>query len=482
MRYTKIVCTIGPSTASESAITKLIEAGMNVARLNFSHGTHEFHASMIELVRKCSTKLNKPVAIMQDLQGPKLRVGDLPLDGIQLVEGSTVYLYVVGDTQPQALPGREYLPLLVPNLAKAVKPGRRILLDDGNLELQVTGVEGDTVVARVILGGKITSHKGVNLPGTDLQIPGFTEKDREDLVFGLAQDIDFLAISFVEKASDIVTVRNAIREINPARVQLPIIAKLERPEAILNLHEIMHEADGVMVARGDLAVETSPETVPIIQKEVIRMANRHAKLVITATQMLDSMIHNPRPTRAEASDVANAVFDGSDAVMLSGETASGAYPVESVKMMDQIVREAEKHSIEWSRLVDLPEEAKKDDALSITRAARELAHDRDVANIAVFTHSGKTALLMSKSRPRVPILACTPELGTYNLLNMFWGVIPFMVPHASTLEQMVLSVDNALNDKSNLKAGQQVVLIAGFPLDAKRSPNLALLHTLGKPM
>ena len=205
MRYTKIVCTIGPSTASESAITKLIEAGMNVARLNFSHGTHEFHASMIELVRKCATKLNKPVAILQDLQGPKLRVGDLPVDGIQLVEGSTVYLYVVGDTQPQTQPGREYLPLLVPNLAKAVKPGRRILLDDGNLELQVTGVEGDTVVARVILGGKITSHKGVNLPGTDLQIPGFTEKDRDDLVFGLAQDIDFLAISFVEKASDIVT-------------------------------------------------------------------------------------------------------------------------------------------------------------------------------------------------------------------------------------------------------------------------------------
>ncbi|MRS03598.1 pyruvate kinase, partial [bacterium] len=294
-------------------------------------------------------------------------------------------------------------------------------------------------------------------------------------------DIDFLAISFVESAEDIVTVRKAITEINPSKANLQIIAKLERPEAIQNLHEIMHEADGVMVARGDLAVETSPSTVPVIQKEAIRMANRHAKLVITATQMLDSMMHNPRPTRAEASDVANAVFDGTDAVMLSGETANGSFPIESVKMMNEIVREAEKHSVEWSRLVDLPEEAKKDDALSMSRAARELAHDRNVADIAVFTHSGKTALLMSKSRPRVPILACTPIEGTYNLLSMYWGVIPLVVPHASTLEEMVRYVDVALNMRPNLEPGQQVVLISGFPLDAMRPPNLALLHTVGQP-
>lgn len=212
------------------------------------------------------------------------------------------------------------------------------------------------------------------------------------------------------------------------------------------------------------------------------MANRHAKVVITATQMLDSMMRNPRPTRAEASDVANAVFDGTDLVMLSGETASGAFPIESVKMMDQIVREAEKHALEWSRLADLPEEAKKDDALSISRAARELAHDRNVANIAVFTHSGKTGLLMSKSRPRVPILACTPEISTYHKLALYWGVVPLIVPHASTLEEMVRSVDNALNKKSHLKLGQQVILISGFPLDANRPPNLALLHTLGESL
>ncbi len=480
MRYTKIVCTLGPSSSTESEITKLIEAGMDVARMNFSHGTHEFHAATIDLVRQCSAKLNKPVAILQDLQGPKLRVGDLPPEGVQLKEGSTVFLYVVGETQPQQKAGQEYLPLLVPNLAKAVKPGSRILLDDGNLELNVTGVQGDTVVARVVLGGTITSHKGVNLPGTNLGIPGFTEKDRVDLEFGLSQDIDVLAISFVERAEDIARVRKFIQETRPDRSSLPIIAKLERPEAITNLHEIMHEADGVMVARGDLAVETSPAIVPVIQKEAIRMANRHAKYVITATQMLDSMIHNPRPTRAEASDVANAVFDGTDAVMLSAETANGSYPIESVKMMDEIVREAEKHSLEWSRLADLPEEAKKDDALSISRAARELAHDRNVADIAVFTHSGKTALLMSKSRPRVPILACTPEERTYKLLSMYWGVVPLVVPHASTLEQMVHYVDEALSKRFHLKPGQQVILISGFPLDAMIPPNLALLHTLGQ--
>ena len=479
MRYTKIICTLGPSTDTEEAITQLLQAGMNVARLNFSHGTHEFHARMISLLRNCSQNLNIPVAILQDLQGPKLRVGDLPEEGVQLPDGSTVYLYVVGESEPEKITGREYLPLLVPNLARAVKPGRRILLDDGNLELQVHEVSGDTVIARVVHGGVITSHKGVNLPGTDLQIPAFTPKDRADLEFGLSQDIDGIAVSFIEKAADIEVVRQAIKEIAPQKARLPIIAKLERPEAIHNLHEIMHAADGVMVARGDLAVETSPSTVPVIQKEVIRMANRHAKVVITATQMLDSMMRNPRPTRAEASDVANAVFDGTDLVMLSGETASGAYPIESVKMMDQIVREAEKHSMEWSRLVDLPEEAKKDDALSITRAARELAHDRNVANIAVFTHSGNTALLMSKSRPRVPILACTPEISTYHKLSFYWGVVPLIVPHASTLEEMVQSVDRVLG-KSNLKPGQQVILISGFPIEANRPPNLALLHTLGE--
>lgn len=479
-RLAKIVCTLGPSSSDESMIRQLILAGMDVARLNFSHGTHEFHAGLVATVRRLSQELNKPITILQDLQGPKLRVGKLPDEGILLKQNETVYLFVVGESEPARQPGQAYLPLYVPNLAKSVKNGSRILLDDGNLELQVTGVRDDTVEAKVVTGGKITSNKGVNLPGTDLHIPPFTEKDRKDLEFGLSQNVDCVAISFVERAADIEVVRQAMREMKPNAVPLPIIAKLERPEAIQHLHEIIHAADGVMVARGDLGVETSASSVPIVQKEIIRSANRHAKVVITATQMLDSMIHNPRPTRAEASDVANAIFDGTDAVMLSGETASGSYPLESVKMMDQIVREAEKHYVEWSRCEDLPEEALRDDALTIARAARELAHDRNVANIAVFTQTGKTALLMSKSRPRVPILACTPENQTFTLLNLYWGVIPVMVPYASSLEEMVMSVDEALKNRSNLKPGQQVVMITGFPVGAKRLPNLALLHTVGE--
>lgn len=479
-RLAKIVCTLGPSSSDEAMIRKLILAGMDVARLNFSHGTHDFHANLIATVRKLSTELNKPITILQDLQGPKLRVGLIADEGVLLKSNELVYLYVIGESAPAQNPDYAYLPLHVPNLAHSVKIGSRILLDDGNLELRVTNIKDDTVEAKVVTGGRITSHKGVNLPGTDLHIPPFTEKDRKDLEFGLSQNVDCIAISFVEKAEDVENVRQVIRELKPDAVPLPIIAKLERPEAIQHLHEIIHAADGVMVARGDLGVETSASSVPIVQKEIIRSANRHAKVVITATQMLDSMIHNPRPTRAEASDVANAIFDGTDAVMLSGETASGSYPLESVKMMDQIVREAEKHSIEWSRCDDLPEETMQDDAVTITRAARELAHKRNVANIAVFTQTGKTALLMSKVRPRVPILACTPEPQTFTLLNLYWGVIPEMVAYVSSLEEMVLRVDEVLETRSHLTPGQQVVMITGFPVGTKRLPNLALLHTIGE--
>ena len=348
------------------------------------------------------------------------------------------------------------------------------------MELHVTEIIGETVFTKVVIGGLLTSHKGVNLPGANLGIPSFTQKDREDLEFGLKHNVDYVAISFVETAEDIMKVRAAMKEISSKNSYPPIIAKLERPEAVKNLHEIIHEADGVMVARGDLGVETSPSLVPIMQKEIIQSANRHAKIVITATQMLESMILNPRPTRAEASDVANAIFDGTDAVMLSAETASGNYPVEAVKMMDSIVREAEKHSEVWSHCEDFPKEALKDDALSIANAARELAHDRNVTNIAVFTQSGKTALLMSKARPRVPIMAFTPVEQTLTLCNLFWGVTPAFSPFCQSLEEMVHSVDHALISRGNLKPGQQVVLISGFPVGAMRLPNLALLHTIGE--
>lgn len=479
-RFAKIVCTLGPSTASRAKIRQLIQAGMDVARLNFSHGSHESQLDTIHLVRECAAELGKPVAILQDLQGPKLRVGELPSQGILLTSGAIIRFFMVGEGSEQLEGKNLSLPLDVPNLTKAVKPGNRILLDDGKLELMVTKVNDLDIETKVVIGGILKSHKGVNLPGTDLGIARFTEKDHLDLQFGLANHVDYIAISFVESAEDIRQVKRIIEEIDPSRKNTPIIAKLERPGAIKNLHEIIHTAEGVMVARGDLAVETSPALVPIVQKEIIQMANKHAKLVITATQMLESMIENPRPTRAEASDVANAIFDGTDAVMLSAETASGQYPIESVKMMVSIIQEAEKHIREWSHSGDFPEAALRDDALAISNAAKTLAHDRDVSHIAVFTQSGKTALLMSKTRPRVPIIAFTPEPATLSALSLFWGVNPVLVPFAHSLEEMVHSVDNYLITHKNLKVGEQVVLISGFPVGAMRLPNLALLHSVGE--
>lgn len=480
IRFAKIVCTLGPSSSDEAIIKKLVKAGLDVARLNFSHGTHESHAKLISSIRRISDEMNRPIAILQDLQGPKLRVGTLPDEGIELKVNAIVNLFSIDSPEPKHIPGEIYFGLDVPHLSRAVKAGNRILLDDGNFELKVLDVVGETVKTKVIFGGILTSHKGVNLPGADLQIPIVTEKDKIDLAFGLAHGVDYVAISFVETANDIQIVRDEIKRLLPNQRGPAVIAKLERPEAIHNLHEIMHATDGVMVARGDLGVETSASQVPIMQKEIIRMANRHGKIVITATQMLDSMIHNPRPTRAEASDVANAVFDGSDALMLSGETASGNYPVESVKMMNAIVREAEVHIGTWGHADELPKDVSQDDAISMTRAARELAHDRNVANIAVLTQTGRTALLMSKARARVPIMAFTPHKEVYNLVNLYWGVTPVMIPFTESLEEIVQNVDELLQAEHGLKIGEQVVVITGFPVPAIHLPNLALLHTIGE--
>ena len=481
-RKAKIVTTIGPASQDEPVLRRLFEAGADVARLNFSHGTHAEHAEKIERIRRLSAELNKPISILQDLQGPKLRVGKLPEGGIPLEVGQNVALTNI-DSLEDLKTGADditLIPMDVPNLARGVKPGSRILLDDGNLEMEVTGVEGEAVHARVVLGGVLSSNKGVNLPGAELGITSFTEKDRIDLEFGLKQGVDLIAISFVRTAADVETVRQAMLEIAPNQKPLPIIAKLERPEALDNLHEIIHASDGVMVARGDLGVETSPAEVPIFQKKIIDMANRHAKVVITATQMLESMINNPRPTRAEASDVANAIFDGTDAIMLSGETASGAYPVESVKMMASIVCQAENNSEEYGHVFSQPDDAFQDDAFSITQAARELAHDRNVAGITVFTESGRTAILMSKSRPGVPIYAFTPNVETFRRLNILWGVTPFLVPFASTVESMIASVEAALLSSTAVEIGKQVIVISGFPVGTARLPNFALLHTVGE--
>lgn len=477
-RKAKIVATIGPACDSEAKLREVILAGVDVVRLNFSHGTHEEHHRRIVLVRQISQEINKPISILQDLQGPKMRVGWLPENGIDLVVGNVVLL--TASTMPPPAGIDHVIPMEVPELARSVHTGNRVLLDDGRLELQVTTIKADSVEAIVKLGGKLTSHKGVNLPGVDILIPGFTEKDREDLVFGLQEEVDYVAISFVRSAADMIIVREAIADINPDRTDTRLIAKLERPEAIADLDAILDVSDGVMVARGDLGVETSPQTVPIMQKLIIAAANKKSRQVITATQMLESMIQNPRPTRAEASDVANAIFDGSDAVMLSGETASGAYPVEAVCMMDAIIQEAEAHDAEWGHCHITPDPLNShDDSYSLARAAKELAQDTDVSCIAVFTRGGHTARVMSKTRPEVPVLAFTPDKRTYQRLGLYWGITPFLVPFASTVESMIKTVEDAIIESSLMKAGQQVILISGFPVGEMRPPNFVLLHTLG---
>ncbi len=325
-------------------------------------------------------------------------------------------------------------------------------------------------------GGLLSSNKGINLPGVSLEIPAFTGKDAEDLKFGLTLAVDFVAISFVRTAEDILQVRREINCQSPVECPL-IIAKLERPEALDNLDAILEAADGVMVARGDMGVEMAPEDVPGAQKYIIQTANRKGKLVITATQMLESMIHNPLPTRAEASDVANAVFDGTDAVMLSAETAAGDYPVESLNIMDRIIRQAEVDFDAWGHIQEL-EAGDNNDAEAIARAARELAHDQDVSAVAVFTRLGRSALLMAKSRPCVPILAFTPEERTFRRLALAWGVKPYIVPFVETVEEMFFCVDKALHDTGMVKPGQQIVLVCGFPVSEMRPPNMVLLHTV----
>ncbi|MBE3038033.1 MAG: pyruvate kinase [Chloroflexi bacterium] len=470
-RKAKIVATMGPASQDEVVLAKLLLAGMNVARLNFSYGTHESHAARTLSLRAVATRLGQPLAILQDLQGPKIRVGVLP-EPLTLVTGQQVRLYPEGADTPVGVS----IPVDFPQLFGAVKCGDRILLDDGRLALTVQSVRRKQVVAEVKTGGGLSSHKGINLPGVSLDIPAFTEKDAQDLAFGLSLDVDVVAMSFVQTAQDVKTVRQLVKaggENSPL-----LIAKLERPKALDNLEEILDVVDGVMVARGDLGVEMAPEDVPGAQKRIIQAANRKGKLVITATQMLESMIHNPLPTRAEASDVANAIYDGTDAVMLSAETAAGEYPVESVALMDRIVRQAEENYDQWGHGQVL-ETDEHDDAVAIARAARELAQDRDVEAIAVFTRTGRTAILMSKIRPCVPVLAFTPVEETYRRMALAWGVTPYRVPWADTMEEMIGHVETALRESGLVQPGGQVVVVSGFPVRDFRQPNMALLHTVG---
>ncbi len=476
MRRAKIVATIGPASDSEQMLESLVKAGMNVARLNFSHGTHEQHAARVSAIRNIAKKLNTPIGILQDLQGPKIRVGKLAAP-LQLDSGEQVCLYATQDELPKT--SKQLLPVDFRELFDSVQVGDKLLLDDGRLALQVVSVQGSVVEARVLVGGALSSHKGINLPGVKLRIAGFTEKDKADLEFGMSLGVDAVAISFVRSAEDVKVVRAAMVEFaGEKRVPL-LIAKLEKPEALTELEAILDVVDGVMVARGDLGVELPPERVPPLQKHIIHSANARAKLVITATQMLESMIQNPIPTRAEASDVANAIFDGTDAVMLSAETASGEYPTEAVAMMARIVVEAESHFLQWGSRQDGRAGLGQSDAASMARATNELAHDPEVSAVAVFTMSGRSAWLIAKARPQKQVLAFTPEVETYNQLAFLWGVKPHLARYSNTLEEMLVGVDAALLASGTMQPGQQVVLVCGYPVGAKRAPNMALLHTVG---
>lgn len=475
-RRTKIVVTIGPASSSKETLRELVAAGAAIFRLNFSHGLREEHAQVIKWLREIADEDGESISILQDLQGPKIRVGDLEGGSIQISPGEGLTL-----TSDDILGNHKIIPIDYEELPKVLDVGRHIMLDDGHLELVVTSISEHNVDAKVVTGGELKQHKGVNLPGTRLDVPSLTEKDKDDLAFGLEHGVDYVALSFVRSASDIQVLRDEIDRLKKEEFRIPVIAKLERAEALDNLDEIVHSSDGVMVARGDLGVEMPPDEVPIAQKRIIETANRHGRVVITATQMLESMINYPKPTRAEASDVANAIFDGTDAVMLSGETAIGKYPVKSVRIMASIACTAETNSLKWGHHVDLQDAiSEHDDTYYMTRAARELAHDRNVSAIAVFTKSGRTALLMSKVRPRTPILAFTPEQATYRRLAMFWGVKPYSVTHAYTIEEMLEKVETVMMASESMSPGEQVVLICGFPIDEVRSSNLALLHTVGQ--
>lgn len=469
-RRAKIIATIGPASRSEEVIRHLIEAGMDVARLNFSHGNHQAHGAAVASIRRVSEEVGRPVGILQDLQGPRLRTGHLDGDRpVELRVGASFRL-----TAAPIVGNADAVQVQNPELPRLVGPGDSILLDGGSIELQVISIEEDTVQTEVTSGGELKARAGVNVPGVDLGVPSLTQKDREDLEFGMKNGIDVVALSFVRGSSELVKLRELLDEMGSS---VPIVAKLERPEAVDELEAILVASEGVMVARGDLGIEVSAERVPSIQKRIIQRANEENKLVITATEMLDSMIRNPRPTRAEASDVANAVFDGTDALMLSGETAIGHYPVRAVEIMDRIVQDAEAHAHEWGEPLRPSRPELRDDAVATTRAARKLAEDREVAAVAVFTRTGRTAQLMSKARPSSRIVAFTPEPDTYSRLTMLWGVEPRLCPMVRSVEEMVEIVDDDLRPSL---AGEPVVVVASLPVGEKGPPNFAYLRTVGE--
>jgi pyruvate kinase len=467
-RRAKIVCTLGPSSSTEERIRQLLLLGMDVARLNFSHGTYGEHLQRIHTLRKVAAGLGRTVCILQDLQGPKIRTsalrGHTP---VNLVPGSRVTI-VNREIEGTA----ERLGTTFKNLAREAEVGSRILLSDGRLSLKVLRVRGEDVECEVIDGGMLGEHQGINLPGAVLSVPSLTRKDKKDLAFGLSAQVDAVAISFVRSAADIRAVKKIIAA---AGKDTPVIAKLEKPQAIENLEEILEIADAVMVARGDLGVEVAPEKVPIIQKHVIRRAMHWRKPVITATQMLESMIQNPRPTRAEASDVANAIYDGSDAVMLSGETASGNYPCEALGMMTRIVAETEA-DIRATMAPLRPDLRQLTIPQAICESVAHVAEELNMRGIAVFTASGNTAGMISKYRPCAEIYAFSHVPEVCNRLNLYWGVRPVPIQAPESVDAMIDVAEAELRRAHVAHTGDVVAIVAGTRMGATGSTNFIRLH------
>ncbi len=463
---TKIVCTLGPATSERDAICSLVKAGMNVARLNFSHGTHEQHAARIATIRSVAVELSCPLAILGDLQGPRIRIGELP-GLIQLEDGSDVVLAPDGDARAGEIP------VTYPNLSADVHVGDRILIADGLIELVVLDVEPPRVTARVLHGGPLSSHKGINLPGVQVSVPSLTDKDREDVAFAVDQGLDYLALSFVRRAQDIAELRAMIPK------DLLVVAKIEKDVALNNIESIVRASDAVMVARGDLGVELPFEEVPFAQKRIITLCNRLGRPVITATQMLESMIVNPRPTRAEASDVANAILDGTDAVMLSAETASGQYPRLAVEAMARIVLEIESHPTSRRDDRSMPRDGSVSTEQAIAAAAAAAVRMLGAPAIIVFTKSGATARVIASHRPNVPILVLTDVERTYRQLALVWGVIPELVPHCETYDDMLKFALEAVARRGLARPDDRVVVTAGVPFDTPGTTNLLKVETVG---
>ncbi|MGB5596504.1 MAG: pyruvate kinase [Crocosphaera sp.] len=467
---TKIVATIGPASSSPETLKQMINGGMNVARLNFSHGSYEDHARMVSLLRSVSEELETPITLLQDLQGPKIRIGQLPDGQISLEDGELLTLVPITDYNHQP----NTAAIDYPYLAEEAQIGAQILLDDGLLELEIKEIQGTSVICKIMEGGVLKSRKGVNLPSLDLRLPSMTEKDKKDLDFGLSQGIDWVSLSFVRKAEDIRTLKKLLAEKGCSDV--PVIAKIEKPQAIENLAEIVDECDGLMVARGDLGVEMSPEKVPILQKRMIKLCNFRGKPVITATQMLDSMINNPRPTRAEASDVANAIIDGTDAVMLSGESAVGKYPIKAVEMLAKIAQEVEK-DIQFPNIPP----ADTDETRALSEALNVVDKILDLRYIVTFTTSGYTSLIASKERPSVPVIAITPSVKVYHRLNLIWGLIPLLINNEfDSFEALVNQAETCLKQRQLTVSGDKVLIMAGIPTKKARGTNFLKIHTIGE--